>query len=263
VITARNAQKGADAVERIRRRSGNDSAEVRPLDLGSFASIRAFAAGWLADEDRLDVLINNAGAILSDRQLTDEHFEMTFGANHLGHFLLTDLLLGTLETSAPSRIVNVASLAHRGGRLDFDDLNWERRPYNGPRAYNDSKLCNVLFTVALAERLAGSGVTVNCCHPGPVRTGFGSADDTHGFQRTAMQIATPFLIGPRSGSVPLVVLATDPELASTTGKYFSRWPLSALPLGGVKAHKPSHVSPARAERLWVESEKLVAAASPS
>src|SRR5690606_34104300 len=108
------------------------TAEVRPLDLASFDSIRSFADAWLADEPRLDVLINNAGAILSDRRTTAEGFEMTFGANHLGHFVLTGLLLDRLKQSAPSRVVNVSSIAHRGGRINFADLNWERRRYNGP-----------------------------------------------------------------------------------------------------------------------------------
>jgi NAD(P)-dependent dehydrogenase (short-subunit alcohol dehydrogenase family) len=257
VITARNQQKGADALARIRTRSGSDAVELRLLDLGSFESIRTFASEWLAAEDRLDVLLNNAGAILTDRVTTREGFEMTFGANHLGHFLLTDLLLDQLKASAPSRVINVASLAHRGGHPNFADLNWEGRRYRGPQAYNDSKLCNVLYTVELARRLAGTGVTVNCCHPGPVRTGFGSADDTNGFQRVAMMIATPFMIGPRSGSVPLVRLAADPALVDVTGKYFSRLPMSVLPVAP-KAHRPSHVNDTRCRRLWEESERMIA-----
>lgn len=258
VITARNAEKGRRAIERIRERSGNATAEVRPLDLASFASIREFAETWLADEPRLDVLLNNAGGILSDRRETRERFEMTFGANHLGHFLLTDLLLDHLRTSAPARIVNVSSIAHRGGRVNFADLNWEQRKYRAQQAYSDSKLCNVYFTIELAERLAGTGLTVNCCHPGPVRTGFASADDTHGFYRVGMTIAQPFLIGPRSGAKPLVQLAADPSLADITGKYFARWPLAAVPLFGSKPRSPSHVNAERCGRLWAESERLVA-----
>lgn len=261
VITARNPQKGADALARIKKRSASEQVEVRPLDLASFASIRSFAAEWLAGESRLDVLINNAGGILTDRELTEEGFEKTFGANHLGHFLLTDLLLDQIKQSAPARIINVASLAHRGGRPNMTDLNWEVRRYRGPQAYNDSKLCNVLYTLELARRLEGTGVTVNCCHPGPVRTGFGSADDTKGFQRFGMMIATPFMIGPKSGSRPLVELATRPDLAEVTGKYFSRWPMSVLPGARVSPHPPSHASPQLAQKLWERSEEMVTRAS--
>src|SRR5262245_19245272 len=127
VITARNAEKGRTALERIRQRSGKETVEVRPLDLASFESIRSFARTWLEGESRLDVLLNNAGGILSDRRTTVEGFELTFGAHHLGHFLLTDLLLDQLRASAPSRIVNVSSIAHRGGSINFNDLNWEHR----------------------------------------------------------------------------------------------------------------------------------------
>jgi NAD(P)-dependent dehydrogenase (short-subunit alcohol dehydrogenase family) len=261
VITARNPQKGQDALERVKKRSLSDRVELRRLDLSSFTSIRSFAADWLAAEERLDVLINNAGAILSERQTTEEGFEASFGANHLGHFLLTDLLLDQLKASAPARIVNVASLAHRGGRPNMADLNWEVRRYRGPQAYNDSKLCNVLYTVELARRLEGTGVTVNCCHPGPVRTGFGSADDTTGFQRLAMVVATPFLVGPKSGARPLVELASRPDVAEVTGKYYSRWPMSAVPGARVAAHPPSHVSAERARLLWDESERLIASVS--
>jgi NAD(P)-dependent dehydrogenase (short-subunit alcohol dehydrogenase family) len=259
-ITSRSPDKGEAALREIRRRSGNESADVMRLDLASFDSIRAFAEEANARFDRLDVLINNAGGILSYRQQTSEHFEMTFGVNHLGHFLLTDLLLDKIKASAPSRIINVASLAHRmAGGMSWNDLQHEKG-YSGTAAYNESKLANVLFTIELARRLEGTGVTVNACHPGPVRTGFGGSDDTKGFERYGMMIARPFLIGPKRGSIPLVYLAASPKVADITGQYFSRWPLSGLPFASVSAHTAARAArdPDAPKRLWDESEKLIA-----
>ena len=152
VITARNAEKGADALAEIQRRSGQTSVEVMALDLADFASIRSFAAELQDRHDRLDVLVNNAGGILSERLETAQHFEMTFGVNHLGHFLLTDLLVDRLKASAPARVINVSSFGHRFAYsgLDFADLQSERR-YWSMDAYGKSKLANILFTRELAQ----------------------------------------------------------------------------------------------------------------
>jgi len=257
LITARDEAKGADALAEIRRRAGTDNAAVVPLDLASFASIDRCAAQVIEGWDRLDVLINNAGGILSDRKETVEGVEMTFGVNHLGHFLLTDLLLDRLRASAPARIVNVASLAHRGapGGLSFADLQ-RRSSYNATQAYNESKLANILFTMELAERLAGTGVTVNCCHPGAVRSGFASADDTHGVSHLGMRLARPFMIGPARGADPLVSLASSPRWEGVTGIYAVG---GYVP--GVHQHTPSKAArdPKAASMLWTESEQLVAA----
>lgn len=261
VITSRRATRGEEAVADIRRRSGNDRAEVMALDLADFASVRTFAAQALDRFPRIDVLINNAGAIISERQVTAQGFELTFGANHLGPFLLTSLLLDRLRGSAPSRVVNVASIAHRfaPGGLRWSDLQAERR-YRGATAYNGSKLANILFTRALAERLAGSGVTANACHPGPVRTGFGGAEDTTGLERVAMVLAKPFLIGARRGSLPLVHLAASPDVEGVTGQYFARWPTSSFPGARIAPHRPSRAArdPAAAAQLWDVSESLIA-----
>ena len=195
VITARNAEKGADALDEIRRRSASSTVEVMALDLADFASIRSFAAELLDRHDRLDVLVNNAGGILSDRLETVQGFEMTFGVNHLGHFLLTDLLLDRLRASTPARVINVTSAGHRFayGGLDFADLQTERR-YWSMDAYGKSKLANILFTRELAKRLVGTGVTANCLHPGVVRTGFGSADDMSGIEHLTVAIGSPFYV---------------------------------------------------------------------
>jgi NAD(P)-dependent dehydrogenase (short-subunit alcohol dehydrogenase family) len=252
VITARNERKGATALDLIRRASGNDRATVLPLDLASFASIRSFASAFLERYPRLDVLVNNAGGLLSDRQLTQEGYEATFAVNHLGHFLLTELLLDRLKASAPSRIVNVSSIGHRLGSMSFADPMYEQRPYNPAGAYNQSKLANVLFTVELARRLEGTGVTVNCLHPGAVRTGFGNADDTSGFERFVMAIGRPFMVGARRGAKTIVYLASSPDVTDVSGQYFVR----------CRVHTPSRNARDldAAGRLWNLSEELTARA---
>ena len=221
------------------------------LDLADFGSIRAFSAAFHDRFDRLDVLVNNAGGILSERQTTAQGFEMTFGVNHLGHFLLTDLLMDRLQASTPSRVVNVASITHRYtlSGLAFADLQSERR-YQSMDVYAKSKLANILFTTELARRLEGTGVTVNCLHPGAVATGFGSADDTTGLERISMVLGRPFFIGAERGAHTIVYLASSPDVAGETGGYYVKQ----------KRHTPSKQARNRdaARRLWEASEALVA-----
>ena len=184
------------------------------LDLASFASIRAFAADFLDRYDRLDVLCNNAGLVLQKRQETADGFEATFGVNHLGHFLLTDLLLDRLRASAPSRVINVSSDAHKQARngLDFDDLQSTRR-YRGFAVYSKSKLANISFTRELARRLDGSGVVVNALHPGFVASRFGRDGDTGRAGNVVMFIIRPFAINSEQGAQTSIFLASsdDPE----------------------------------------------------
>jgi len=223
---------------------------VLPLDLASFASIRSFAERVLDEYPSLDVLVNNAGGLLSQRKLTQDGLEMTFGVNHLGHFLLTELLTDRLLASAPARVVNVSSIGHRFGAISFADPMYEQRPYNPTEAYNQSKLANVLFTVELARRLDGTGVSANSLHPGAVRTAFGSADDTSGFERFVMAIGRPFMVSATRGARTIVHLACSPEVADVSGEYFVR----------CKPHTPSRRArdPEAARRLWDMSEALVA-----
>ncbi len=243
VITARDQAKGAAALDEIRSRSGRDDVEVLALDLADFASIRSFAAEVLGRHDRLDVLVNNAGGILSDRLVTAQGFEMTFGVNHLGHFLLTDLLRDRLVASSPARVVTVSSIGHRFavGGLSFTDLQSEHR-YWSMDAYAKSKLANILFTRELARRLDGTGVTANCLHPGVVRTGFGGADDTRGVERLTMVATAPFYISAARGARTTVYLASSPEVAGRTGGYYVRG----------REHRPSKAArdPEAARRLW-------------
>jgi len=251
VITARNAGRGADALSEIHRRSGRTNAQVMSLDLADFASIRTFAAELSDRFDRLDVLLNNAGGILSERLETAQGFEMTFGVNHLGHFLLTELLLERLKASAPSRVVNVSSFGHRFAYtgLDFADLQSEQR-YWSMDAYGKSKLANILFTRELARRLVGTGVTSNCLHPGVVRTGFGSNEDTRGIEWLTVKIGSPFYVSAARGARTSVYLASSPQVAERTGGYYVRG----------KEHRPSRAArdPEAARRLWDVSEQLVA-----
>ena len=252
VITSRNEERGQSARQEIVERSGNGSVDVMPLDLASFRSIRSSAADVLDRFDHLDVLVNNAGLILYRRAETREGFEETFGVNHLGHFLLTDLLLERLRASAPSRVVVVSSHAHKGARrgLDFDDLQAEHR-YKWMDAYNKSKLANIYFTRELSRRLDGTGVTVNALHPGFVRSEFGRGGDLGGIYGWGIKyLASPFAISPEKGARTTVYLASSPEVEGMSGRYF---------------YKCNPAVPSRmaqdddaARRLWDASEKLVA-----
>lgn len=245
LVTARDPGRGRDTAEEIRRDTGREVA-VLPADLASQASVRALAAEVRRRTDRLHVLLNNAGAIYTTRQLSPDGHELTLALNHLGYFLLTNLLLDLLRSGAPSRVVNVASAAHRRGRIDWDDLQGEQRYGGGWKAYSQSKLANILFTRELARRLQGSGVTANCLHPGVVATGFGHNNRT--LFGTLVKLAAPLFISPARGADTAVWLATAPEVAGVSGEYFAR----RRPVPSTRAGQ----DPEAARRLWEVSERL-------
>ncbi len=213
VLACRNAERGEAAREEIVRSTGNERTSVMIIDLASQASIRSFADDFRRTHNRLDALVNNAGVFRRRRNVTVDGFEETFAVNYLGGFLHTHLLLDLLKASAPSRVVNVSSSAHEGGRIHFDDLQGEGR-YSGFRAYGQSKLAQVLFTYELARRLEGTGVTVNACHPGVIRTNFGRDD-----WPWAVHLVRPFFKSPEKGAETPIYLAASPEVAGLTGKY--------------------------------------------
>jgi retinol dehydrogenase 12 len=248
IITSRDVAKGRAAVDEIRRRHPAAKVEAMELDLVRLADVRGFAAEFNERFPRLHVLINNAGLILSDRQVTEDGFESTFQINHLGPFLLTHLLLDKLKASAPSRIVNVASAAHRGGRLDFADLQSERG-YAKMRVYGTTKLCNILFAQELARRLEGTGVTAYSLHPGTVRTGFGKDGDTKGFFALGVKIIGPFILTAAGGAKTSIHVASTPGIERHSGSYFQR----------SKVAKPSPAArdEESARRLWEASTQLL------
>lgn len=250
VMTARNRAKGESALTDVIERSRNESVDLILVDFASMASIRTFADEFKSKYDRLDVLVNNAGAVNMNRAETADGFETTFGVNHLGYFLLTNLLLDQIKASTPARIVNVSSRAHARARMDFDDLNAEKS-YRGFTVYGRSKLANVLFTYELARRLEGTGVTANCLHPGVVRSGFGQ-NANNGWLgvlfKTFYTISVPFSKSNAEGAATSIYLASSPEVEGVTGKYF-------VDCKEVPSSVASHDVDAQ-KRLWEISEQM-------
>jgi retinol dehydrogenase-14 len=245
-ITGRDRVRAEAAAADIRAASGNLAVDVFTADMSSQAQVRRLAGEVLDAYPRLDVLINNVGGFWAHRHVTADGLEHTFALNHLAPFLLTHLLLHRLTASAPARVVTVSSGAHATGRIDFDDLQGSAR-YSGQRAYNASKLANVMFTYELARRVNGTGVTATVLHPGVVRTDFG-AEDQAGI-KVILPLLRPFLKTPAAGAATTVYLASSAQVDGVTGRYFA----NRKPKTSAKASYDT----AAAARLWQASADLV------
>jgi NAD(P)-dependent dehydrogenase (short-subunit alcohol dehydrogenase family) len=246
VIVGRDPAKAQASVARIQRETGATSVNALTADLSSMQEVRRLAAEFQAQYPRLDVLLNNAGAVFLSRQTTVDGYERTFALNHLAPFLLTHLLLDRLKADAPARVVTVSSMAHRGQTIDVDDVNQTRRGYSAWRAYGESKLANIMFTYALARRLEGSGVTANTLHPGFVATGF--ARNNGPLWQVAMSLVRPFAISPERGAQTSIYLASSPDVAALSGRYF----VNSKPATSSQAS----YDVATQERLWTLSEQM-------
>ncbi len=254
VIIGRNKAKTEETLREIQTASGNQDVHMLLADLSSMADVRRVAGDFRKQFKRLDVLLNNAGGVFNTRQETVDGYEMTFALNHLSYFLLTNLLLDMLKANAPSRIVNVSSEAQSGGALDFDDLQLKTSyGMGGFKAYAQSKLMNVMFTYELARRLAGTNVTANVLHPGFVNSGFGK--NNQGLMQIVMSIATLFAINVENGAKTSVYLASSPEVAGVTGKYFDK--------SKAKKSSCSSYDEAAQKRLWEISEQLTGITTPA
>jgi NAD(P)-dependent dehydrogenase (short-subunit alcohol dehydrogenase family) len=263
VQIARNHERGEASMKRLREQAPGAAHSIHYADLSRVSEMKRVASEIAAAESRIDVLINNAGAMFSSRQVTEDGLELTFALNHMAYFVLTLGLLERLVASAPARIVNTSSDAHAVAALDFDDLQsaetYRRRDllewmrYGGPgfKVYGRSKLCNILLTRELARRLSGTGVTANSVHPGFVATRFG--DQSGGLISFSIGIAKRFALSPQKGAETLVYLASSPEVANVTGQYFTK----------CRAIRPSGwaLDDAAARRLWEESARLAGVAS--
>jgi NAD(P)-dependent dehydrogenase (short-subunit alcohol dehydrogenase family) len=246
LVVGRSPERCAATLERIQGQTGSSAVESLVADLSVQADVRRLAGQVRERCDRLDVLVNNAGGMFLDRRETVDGIELTLALNHLSYFLLTNELLPLLKASAPARIVNVASGAHKGIAIDFDDIQGHRG-YRGWTAYQRSKLANVLFTYELARRLEGSGVTANTLHPGFVKTNF--FKDLTGWIGSMMRLGASLVaIGPEAGARTSVYLASSPEVEGVSGQYF----VKCRP---VRSSRQSH-DRAAAERLWRVSEEL-------
>jgi len=245
-VTGRDIARAQAAAAEIAAATSNPAVDAFAADLSVQTGVRRLARDVLDACPRLDVLVNNVGGFWARRHLTADGLEYTFALNHLAPFLLTNLLLDQLTASAPARIVTVSSGAQALGKINFGDLQGERA-YSGQRAYNQSKLANVMFTYELARRLAGTGVTATAAHPGVTRTAFGTEDPT-AMMRTMTLIARPFMKTPAQGAATPIYLASSPEVEGVTGQYFAnRRP---------KKSSKSSYNTAAAALLWQVSARL-------
>jgi NAD(P)-dependent dehydrogenase (short-subunit alcohol dehydrogenase family) len=242
VMVARDAVRADVTMARL----AGQGHTVHLADLSRLSEMKRVAAEIAARETRIDVLINNAGALFNTREVTEDGLEKTFATNHLAYFVMTALLLPRLKATPGARIVSTASDAHRGAKLDFADLQSARR-YSGFSVYGRSKLMNILFTRELARRLDGSGVTANCLHPGFVATRFG--DRSGGIMSVAIRMAKPFAgLSPEKGAETIIHLASSPDVANVSGQYFYKRKI-ATPTAEAQDDES-------AKRLWDETAKI-------
>ncbi|XP_029000227.1 retinol dehydrogenase 13 isoform X2 [Betta splendens] len=250
ILACRDMSRAHIAADEIRQRSGNGNVVVKKVDLASLQSVRDLAKDMEQNEQRLDILINNAGVMMCPKWKTKDGFEMQFGVNHLGHFLLTNCLLDLLKKSTPSRVVIVSSLAHEKGQIHFDDINLDKN-YKRDMSYQQSKLANVLFCKELASRLQGTGVTVYSLHPGVIKTELGR----HFFPSLPLWkqlLMLPFLMlikSPWEGAQTTIYCAVDESLANESGLYYSDCAL--------KSPAPQAQDEAAAKKLWDLSASMV------
>lgn len=243
VMVCRDRTRGEATRDKIKEDSGNKNIDLLIADLSSQQSIRQVAEEFIKRYNKLHVLINNVAVHLFERSVTEDGLETVFAVNYLGPFLLTNLLLDVLKASAPARIVNVASSLQ--GHIDFDDLQSEKR-YSGMAVYPKSKMANVLFTYELARRLKETGVTVNCLHPGVLRTNLGR--HFRGFFKFMLWVMWPFMLSPEKGAETVIYLASSPEVENISGKYFVK---KKATLSSKESYDESI-----AKRLWQVSETL-------
>ncbi|XP_026072500.1 retinol dehydrogenase 11 [Carassius auratus] len=250
ILACRDMDRANRAADEVRRRSGNGNVIVKMLDLASLQSVRALAKDVEQTEERLDILINNAGIMMCPQWKTEDGFVMQFGVNHLGHFLLTNLLLDLLKKSAPSRVVSVSSLAHDTGKIHFDDINLEEN-YDPLISYRQSKLANVLFTRELALRLKGTGVTTYTLHPGVINTELGRHffPSLPRWKRLLFMPLFFFVKTPWQGAQTTIYCAVSESLQDSSGLYYSDC--------AVKEAAPQGRDDAAARRLWDLSASMV------
>jgi NAD(P)-dependent dehydrogenase (short-subunit alcohol dehydrogenase family) len=252
VMVARSLEKAEEAKAQVLRRAPQAHLEIMLADLADQASIRRLAEQFRAKHDRLDVLLNNAGVIMPDRQETPDGYEYTFAVNHLAYFMLACLLIDPLLAAPQGRVVSVSSEAHRIGQLHFDDLHL-RNGYGSMKAYGQSKLANILFTTELARRLEGTSVVANCLHPGVVATNF--AGNGGWLWQGLLQLARPFMRTPEEGASTAVYLASSADAAACgSGRYF----VDSRPKAPSREAQRADL----ALQLWKTSEALTGATLP-
>jgi NAD(P)-dependent dehydrogenase (short-subunit alcohol dehydrogenase family) len=246
IVGARNQMKAAKAIEYLQAASGNSSVESAIADFSSLTQVRQMAQQIADRHDRIDVLVNNAGALFFRREISEDGYEQTFAVNHLAPFLLTNLLMPSLLKSNRARIVNVSSGSHLSAQIDFDDLHGEHS-YRMLRAYGQSKLANVLFTYELGRRFDGSGIAANAVNPGLVATNMGGNNGW--LVRVGVELTKVLRISAEEGAQPIIRLASSPELEDVRGMYFQK-------LTAERSSAQSY-DPDVAQRLWEMSERLV------
>jgi len=259
ILTARDVPKGEAVAAGIRGSTGNQRVEVAQLELGSLKQLRTFAERFLASHPALHILVNNAGVMACPPAKTADGFELQFGSNHVGHFLMTCLLVPALRRAAPSRVVSVSSRGHHMSPVVFDDIQFEHRPYDKWQAYGQSKTANILFAVGLDHRLGSQGVHANALHPGGIMTELSRHLQTEDFQFLQTRARGMKFKSVEAGAATSVFTATAPELEGRGSLYLEDCHVAAVndaadALDGVKSYA---LDPANAQRLWEVSEALV------